>query len=135
MWGALLLVASATIIAAVVRRQHEREEERGELADCGFRVAQGTHAGLTTHWRWGRATLGEGSVTFRWSGPGDPTVIPIRRVEAIAMPLRGQRKRGFDVVSLTTPTAVVEWRIRREQLHEALKRISSDGGRDPAYPA
>jgi len=135
MWGGLLLVAGATVVAAVVRRQHEREEARGELADCGFRIAQGTHVGLTTHWRWGRAKLGERSVTFRWVGPGRPTVIPVQRVEVVAVPLHGQRKHGYDVLFLTTPTAVVEWRIRREQLQEALKRISPDGGLSSAYPA
>jgi hypothetical protein len=51
MWGEALLIGSATVAAAVARRQHEREEARGELADCGFRIVRGTQAGLPKRWR------------------------------------------------------------------------------------
>lgn len=114
-------------------RRHEGSEE----TECGFRVAHGAQAGLTSGWRHGRARVLSGVVEFRpgigggvrFARPGQPWL----RIEVEEASRAQERTAGLKeswavsntarIVRLRTPTAEVEWAVVPEQRDALLARF------------
>jgi hypothetical protein len=110
------------------QRRAKRLERKGGLL-CAFRVLEGSQAGLTRHWRHGKALLSPGTIQFRPKAPwARKSSIPVRSASR-----RHQRQpRGREtwvvnpqtrVVEVTTGDATLEWAVFGEQLRWALTEV------------
>ena len=116
-------------------RRMQRLAARSQ-AECGFRVIDGAHPGLSNRWRHGLATLSKGEIQFRlFMPPGirvarpftSSVVIPIAAIEE-----PGRQPGGLEiwsvnpdaeVVILDTGLARLEWAVLTAQREWVLATV------------
>jgi hypothetical protein len=110
------------------QRRAERLQRKGGLV-CALRVLEGSHRGLTRHWRHGKARLSPGSIEFR---PKAPWARKTNISVGSASRLHQRQPRGREawvvnprtrVVEVTTGDATLEWAVLGEQLRWALAEV------------
>jgi hypothetical protein len=121
-------------------RRVRKMREQG-ATECGFRVISGDQPGLSRSWRHGTARLHPGRIEFlpgagmgfRIPRPGQPWL----ELEVLEVSRLGERmstgsesflvRGAAPIVSLTTPTAELEWVLLAEHRDWAIERVRLGG--------
>jgi hypothetical protein len=106
-------------------RRGRKHQQSGQI-DCGLRMIVGSHEGLTSGWRNGRAFVDFERLEF---GRRNPISVPVRAV--VAERQRHPRKREawlrllptYQIVELMTDSATLEWAVPEDKLEWALARL------------